>query len=62
MDFTTSPGWAGEVRLTGGGTYVRFEEFARLQDMDLALQVKDAFTNRPAFFTNDTRWWKSRCR
>ena len=55
MDFTTSPGWAGEVRLTGGGTYVRFEEFARLQDMDLALQVKDAFTNRPAFFTNDTR-------
>ncbi len=55
MDFTTSPGWSGEVRLTGGGPYVRFEEFARLQDMDLALQVKDAFTNRPAFFTNDTR-------
>ena len=54
VDFTTSPGWAGEVRLTGGGTYVRFEEFARLQDMDLALQIKDAFTNRPAFFTNDT--------
>jgi len=42
------------VHLTGGGTYVRFEEFARLQDMDLALQVKDAFTNQPAFFTNDT--------
>lgn len=55
VDFTTSPGWAGAARLTGGGTYVRFEEFARLQDMDLALQVKDAFTNRPAFFTNDTR-------
>lgn len=55
MDFTTSPGWAVEVRLTGDGTYVRFEEFARLQDMDLALQVKDAFTNRPAFFTNDIR-------
>ena len=54
VDFTTSPGWAGEAHLTGGGTYVRFEEFARLQDMDLALQVKDAFTNRPAFFTNDT--------
>ncbi len=55
VDFTTSPGWAGEVRLTGDGNYVRFEEFARLQDMDLALQVRDAFTNRPAFFTNDTR-------
>lgn len=54
VDFTTSPGW-GEARLTGGGTYVRFEEFALLQDMDLALQVKDAYTNRPAFFTNDTR-------
>jgi hypothetical protein len=34
---------------------VRFEEFALLQDMNLALQVKDAFTNRPALFTNDTR-------
>ena len=54
VNFTASPGWAGEVRLTGGGTYVRFEEFALLQDMDLALQVKDTFTNRPAFFTNDT--------
>lgn len=54
VDFTTSPGWAGVARLTGGGTYVRFEEFARLQDMDLALKVKDDFTNRPAFFTNET--------
>ena len=54
VDFTASPGWAGEVRLTGDGTYVRFEEFARVQDMDLALQVKDAYTNRSAFFTNDT--------
>lgn len=54
VNFTASPGWAGEVRLTGGGTYVRFEEFALAQDMDLALQIKDAFTNRPAFFTNDT--------
>lgn len=54
VDFTTSSGWAGEGRLTGGGTYVRFEEFALVQDMDLALQVKDAFTNQPAFFTNDT--------
>jgi hypothetical protein len=54
IDFTASPGWAGEVRLTGGGTYVRFEEFARLQNMDLAVQVKDSYTNHPAFFTNDT--------
>lgn len=54
VDFTTSPGWAGEARLTGGGTYVRFEEFALVQDMDLALQIKDDFTNLPAFFTNDT--------
>jgi hypothetical protein len=54
VDFTASPGWTGEVHLTGDGTYVRFEEFARLQDMDLVLQVKDAFTNRPAYFTNNT--------
>src|SRR6266496_2017268 len=55
VDFTASPAWAGDVRITGGGTYVRFEEFALLQDMDLALQIKDAFTNRPDFFTHDTR-------
>jgi len=55
VDFTASPVWAGETRITGSGTYVRFEEFAMLQDMDLAVQIKDAFTNRPAFFTNDTR-------
>jgi hypothetical protein len=54
VEFTASPGWAGETRLTGDGTYVRFEEFALVQDMNLALQVKDDFTNRPAFFTNDT--------
>src|SRR6266550_3485997 len=55
VDFTASPAWAGETRIAGGGTYVRFEEFALLQDMDLAVQIKDAFTNRLAFFTNDTR-------
>jgi hypothetical protein len=54
VDFTASPAWAGAVRITGGGTYVRFEEFALLQDMDLAVQVKDAFTNRLAYFTNDS--------
>jgi hypothetical protein len=55
VEFTASPAGAGETRITGGGTYVRFEELALLQDMDLAVQVKDAFTNQPAFFTNDTR-------
>jgi len=55
VDFTASPGFAGETQLTGGGTYVRFEEFARLQDMNLALQVKDDYANQAAFFTNDTR-------
>lgn len=54
VDFTASPGFAGEAHVTGGGTYVRFEEFALVQDMDLAVQIKDAFTNRLAFFTNDT--------
>lgn len=54
VQFTTAPGWAGEVNLTGNGEYVRFEEFARIQNMNLALEVKDANTNRPAFFTNET--------
>jgi len=53
-DFTASPGWAGETHLTGDGTYTRFEEFARIQDMDLALQVSDTFTNQLALFTNET--------
>src|SRR5206468_9889907 len=44
-----------ERRIMGDGTYVRFEEFAILQDLDLALQVKDNYTNKPAFFTNETR-------
>jgi len=55
VNFVTSPSWAGGTELTGNGTYVRFEEFALLQDMDLALQVKDVYTNRLAVFTNDTR-------
>jgi hypothetical protein len=55
VDFTASPALAGEVRLTGAGTYARLEEVARLQDMDLALQVKDSLTNQLAYFTNNTR-------
>ena len=54
VDFSANPAWAGDVRITGGGTFVRFEEFAVLQDMDLAVQIQDAFTNRLAFFTNDS--------
>jgi len=44
-----------ERSLTGSGVYIRFEEFALLQDMNLALEVKDSYTNRPAYFTNETR-------
>lgn len=55
VDFTASPAFAGEVRLTGEGNYVRIEEVALLRDMDLALQVKDSLTNCLAYFTNDTR-------
>jgi len=55
VKFTASPAWAGEVHLTGSGSYVRFEEFAVLRDMTLALEVKDNRTNKPAYFTNDTR-------
>src|SRR5436309_11721948 len=55
IDFTASPGWPGERHITGDGTYARFEEFALLQDMTLAVQIKDEYTNKPAFFTNDSR-------
>jgi hypothetical protein len=56
VNFSTSPGWAGITHLAGQGIYVRFEEFARLQDMTLALEVRDAWTNKTAFFTNDSRF------
>jgi hypothetical protein len=54
VDFDTSPGWL-ERHLQGDGVYTRFEEFAILQNMYLALQVKDKYTNLLAFFTNDNR-------
>jgi hypothetical protein len=44
-----------ERHITGSGTCVRFEEFALLQDMTLAVQIKDAYTNRTAYFTNESR-------
>jgi hypothetical protein len=34
---------------------VLFEEFANLQDMSLETQVRDNWTNRPAYFTNNSR-------
>ena len=55
IDFVASAGSSWERRITGEGTYVRFEEFANLQDMTLAVQVKDSYTNKLAFFTNNTR-------
>jgi hypothetical protein len=54
LDFATEGPWL-QRHLTGQGTYVRFEEFARLQDMTLAVKVADQYTNRPAYFTNQTR-------
>jgi hypothetical protein len=44
-----------ERRITGDGTYSIFEEFASVQDMNLATDIHDDATNLPAFFTNDTR-------
>ena len=55
ISFIAGAGSDLERRITGDGTYVRFEEFALLQDMTLAVQIKDNFTNRPAYFTNDSR-------
>src|SRR5437016_10011850 len=55
IQFAAGPGPSGESYITGGGSYERFEEFALLQQMNLAVQVKDDFTNRPAYFTNDSR-------
>jgi len=55
IDFVAGQGSTLERHITGDGTYVRFEEFAILQDMELAVQIKDSYTNRPAFFTNDSR-------
>src|SRR5437764_6897042 len=46
IDFIAGQGTSLERRITGDGTYVRFEEFDILQDMDLALQVKDNYTNK----------------
>ncbi len=53
IDFTAEPPWL-ERWITGDGTYVRFEEFARVQNMTLAVTVTDQYTNLPAYFTNQT--------
>jgi hypothetical protein len=54
LDFATEGPWF-KRHITGQDTYVRFEEFARLQDMTLAVKVTDEYTNRMAYFTNQTR-------
>src|SRR5436309_14445938 len=48
INFVAGAGTSLERRLAGQGTYTRFEEFAELQDMDLALTIKDSYTNRSA--------------
>lgn len=55
IDFVAGAGTGLERRITGSGAYVRFEEFAVLQDMTLAVQIKDAYTHRTAYFTNESR-------
>jgi hypothetical protein len=55
INFTAGAGTSFERHITGRGTYTRFEEFAVLQDMDLAVQITDRYTNKLAFFTNETR-------
>lgn len=54
VDFHAGPGFSGLVHITGAGTFVRFEEVARIRDLQLAVQVQDAITNRFAYFTNST--------
>ena len=55
LDFTAGVGTSLQKCITGDGTYTRFEEFAILQDMTLATQVRDTWTNRAAYFTNNSR-------
>jgi hypothetical protein len=40
--------------MTGSGSYERFDEFARLQDLTLTVWLQDSATNPPALFTNAT--------
>src|SRR5258706_3934221 len=53
IDFVASAGTSFERCLSGSGTYIRFEEFALLQDMNPGLTIKDPYTNRLVFFTNE---------
>ena len=55
LDLGAGIGTSLEKRITGTGTYTRFEEFAILQDLTLATQVRDAWTNHAAYFTNNSR-------
>jgi hypothetical protein len=52
LEFAAAPGFGGEVKITGDGTYTRFDEFGILQNMILDTQVKNAMTNRSVVFTN----------
>src|SRR5260221_228287 len=55
IDFVAGQGSTLERHITGDGTYVRFEEFAILQDMELSVKIQDSYTTRPAIFTNHSR-------
>ncbi len=54
LELTSSAGSDLQKQITGGGTYVRFEEFAAQQEMTLATEVTSLYTNDSAFFTNST--------
>src|SRR5439155_9850418 len=55
ISFTAGAASHPERRITADVTYMSFEEFALLHNMTLAVQIKNNFTNRPAYFTNDSR-------
>jgi hypothetical protein len=55
LDFTAGASASLEEHVTGEGTYTRFAEVAILQDMTLSTQVRNAWTNYTAYFTNNTR-------
>jgi hypothetical protein len=54
IDFTAGAGTDLERHIAGKGTYVRFQEFALLQNMKLGVEITDGYTNKLAYFTNGT--------
>lgn len=54
VSFSTGDPRVVTRKITGSGSFERFDEFARLQGLTLTLSVQDSATNVPAFFTNAT--------